>query len=111
MKPYEQLFRYVWHFNVGIIPFKLNRITQATTSIKLFEYMACGVPVISTAMPESRRYPGVFIAENADDFVRQIDLALTAGQDPSYLELIDQVAHQHSWEERVEAVISSLEKS
>jgi hypothetical protein len=62
-------------------------------------------------MPESRRYPGVFIAEGAEDFVSQIDAALTAGRDPAYLDLIEKVARQHSWEQRVDAVIHHLNRA
>jgi hypothetical protein len=40
MKSYEQLFNYVWRFDIGIIPFKINNLTLSTTPVKLFEY-AC----------------------------------------------------------------------
>lgn len=109
MKSYDDLFRYMWRFDVGIIPFLINDITQATTSIKIFEYMACNVPVISTAMPESKRYPGVLIGETYEQFAELIDKALLLGRDPQYLDTIRRVAKERSWKKRVEAILKGFE--
>lgn len=111
MKSYDELFRYVWRFDVGIIPFKVNEITQATSPIKLFEYMACGKPVVSTPLPECKNYPGVFIAENSRQFRSQLSSALQARKDEAYLRTIDQVARQNTWGQRIEVVITCLEKA
>jgi GT2 family glycosyltransferase/glycosyltransferase involved in cell wall biosynthesis len=115
MKPYAELFNYAWHFSAGIIPFKINEITLSTTPVKLFEYMACELPVVATAMPEARYYEGVFIAEGGDDpdqsaanFVAQIKAALQAGKDPAYQALIKTVARQNTWESRVLSIIERL---
>ena len=111
MKPYHELFPYIWRFDVGIIPFKINQITMATTSIKLFEYMACEVPVVSTAMPESKRYPGVWIGEDYAQFSHLLDQALQAGDDSQYLATIRAVAQDRSWDKRAEAILHRLEKT
>ena len=108
MKPYSELFPYMWRFDVGIIPFKINEITQATTSIKLFEYMACEVPVVSTAMPESRRYPGVLIGETYAQFGSLLDQALILGNDTQYLATIHSVAQERSWDKRAEAILERI---
>jgi glycosyltransferase involved in cell wall biosynthesis len=109
MKPYNELFRYVWRFDVAIIPFKVNEITLATSPIKMFEYMACAKPVVSTGLPECRDYPGVFIAETPDQFIEHLHTALRAGKDEAYLHIIDQVARQNTWNRRVDAILARLE--
>ena len=53
-------FRYVWQFDVAVIPFKINDITLMTSPIKLFEYFACHKPVVSTPLPECKQYEEVF---------------------------------------------------
>ena len=118
MKSYSELFSYVWLFTAGIIPFKINEITLSTTPVKLFEYMACELPVVTTAMPEARNYAGVFIAESGEDleqsmanFVTQIHAALLARKDPGYLYSIRKVATENTWDSRVEAVIKRLERN
>jgi glycosyltransferase involved in cell wall biosynthesis len=100
MKSHDALIKYLWRFDVGIVPFKINKITLATTSIKIFEYMACQVPVVSVAMPESKRYSGVFIAETYEQFVEFLDTALRITTDKVYLATIDRVARANTWENR-----------
>lgn len=108
MKPYPELFSYVWRFDVGIIPFRVNEITLATSPIKLFEYMACRLPVVSTALPECRRYDGVLLAEDSAQFLGMLDKALVLRSTLAYLETIDQVARSNTWENRARAVSKRL---
>ncbi|MDY0169842.1 MAG: glycosyltransferase [Thermoguttaceae bacterium] len=55
-KPYADLPAYCRGFDVGLIPFKLNALTRAVNPIKLREYLAAGLPVVSTPLPEVERY-------------------------------------------------------
>jgi glycosyltransferase involved in cell wall biosynthesis len=109
MKPYSELFPYMWRFDVGVIPFKINQVTNATTSIKLFEYMACEVPVVSTAMPESKRYAGVLVGETYAQFSALLDKAIELGDDPGYQATIRAVAQERSWEKRADAILERFE--
>ena len=115
MKSYAELFTYVWRFSVGIIPFKINEITLSTTPVKLFEYMACELPVVTTAIPEARNYEGAFIGEggecieqSAANFAAQINAALQARMEPAYQELIRKVAMKNTWDSRVQAVVERM---
>ena len=51
-KPYETLPSYLANIDVCLIPFKINQITLASNPIKMYEYLAAGKPVVSTALPE-----------------------------------------------------------
>lgn len=55
-KPYDDLPAYCRQFDVGLIPFKINELTRAVNPIKLREYLAAGMPVVSTPLPEVSRY-------------------------------------------------------
>ena len=55
-KPYSDLPAYCQHFDVGLIPFKVNELTYAVNPIKLREYLSAGLPVVSTPMPEVQLY-------------------------------------------------------
>ena len=55
-RPYETLPAYCRHFDAGLIPFKVNELTHAVNPIKLREYLAAGLPVVSTPMPEVALY-------------------------------------------------------
>jgi GT2 family glycosyltransferase/glycosyltransferase involved in cell wall biosynthesis len=108
MKSYDDLFRYVWQFHMGIIPFKINAITLSTTPNKLFEYMSCGKPVVSTALPECKRYPGVFIAETAGEFLEHLSNALQASKDENYLSTIGEVARRNTWSQRADDILARM---
>ena len=54
-KSYHEIPRYITHSNIGIIPFNLKDYPDLVNSInplKLYEYLACGLPVIATAWDE-----------------------------------------------------------
>lgn len=46
--PYDKVPDYIAAMDVCLIPFKNNEITQNASPLKLFEYMACEKPVISS---------------------------------------------------------------
>lgn len=108
MKEHSDLFQYVWRFDVGMIPFLVNNITLATSPVKLFEYMACRKPVLTTALPECKQYSDVFIAENHTQFLKLITEALKARSDQDYLDRLDAIARQSTWENRVDAILKHL---
>ncbi len=108
MKDYTNLFHYVWRFDIGMIPFKINTVTLSTSPIKLFEYMACNKPVVTTALPECKRYPQVYIGEDFPQFLENITLALCAREDTEYLKSLNEIAVENTWDNRVEKIIAGL---
>jgi glycosyltransferase involved in cell wall biosynthesis len=48
--PFHKVPEYISCMDIGLIPFKINAITENALPLKLFEYMACGKPVISTRL-------------------------------------------------------------
>lgn len=54
-----------------ILPFLINDLTVSCTPLKLKEYLACGRPVVSTALPESIAWEDlVHVGQNQADFIR-----------------------------------------
>jgi 2-polyprenyl-3-methyl-5-hydroxy-6-metoxy-1,4-benzoquinol methylase len=51
-KPYPTLPLYLYYFNICLIPFRLNDLTDCTNPVKQYEYMAAGKPVIASRLPE-----------------------------------------------------------
>lgn len=81
-KPYELLPGYCKAFDVALIPFPINEATLNANPLKAREYLAAGLPVVSTAIPEVEVLGQCRIGRNAEQFVREIDNAL-AGPGPS----------------------------
>ena len=74
---YEYLPEYARLFDVGIVPFILNELTIASNPIKILEYLALGLPVVSTNLPEARKFgDSILIAENDNEFISLIGIAL-----------------------------------
>ena len=51
---HEDALKAMMDFDCGLIPFKLNRITDAVDPIKYYEYRLLGLPVISTDFGQMR---------------------------------------------------------
>jgi GT2 family glycosyltransferase/glycosyltransferase involved in cell wall biosynthesis len=103
-QPYETMPLYLYHFDVCIIPFKINAITEATDPVKFYEYLSWGKPVVSTLLPELEQYrEHLYLAQSPDDFVVQIEAALNES-DPLLIERRRGLAQQHTWKERVTSI-------
>ena len=107
-KPYAQIPVYLKYFDVATIPFRINEITQATSPLKLFEYMAAGKPIVTTAMHECQKYPPVLIATDAADFALKLDEALVLRETPAYQEMLSLGAEQNTWEQRAAQILAAL---
>jgi glycosyltransferase involved in cell wall biosynthesis len=97
-RPYESLPAYCKAFAAALIPFPMNDATRNANPLKAREYLAAGLPVISTALPEVEVLGGCRIGHDADDFVAQIQLALVE-PGPSAVRS-DAIRHE-SWESRL----------
>ncbi len=77
-KDYYQLPNYLAFASVGIIPAIKNTYTANMFPMKFFEYLASGIPVVTTDLPYLRGYKSknVYIARNASDFMFGINLLL-----------------------------------
>ncbi len=50
--PHAEVPRWIRAFDVGLIPFRRSGLTDAVDPVKLYEYFACGIPVLSSAIRE-----------------------------------------------------------
>ena len=95
---YAELPAYAQGFDVGLIPFVINELTASVNPLKLLEYFACGLPVVSSDMPEVHRFgSAVGIAHGTGGFVAAIDASLAADSPALRRERLD-IARQSSWE-------------
>jgi GT2 family glycosyltransferase len=108
---YQFLPQYARWFDVAMIPFRINKITESTSPIKLFEYMAMGHPIVTTDMPECRKYKSVLIGKNRDEFIEKIDEALILKGDKQYSALLEKEAKENTWESRAQAISTLLVNS
>lgn len=76
-RPYEDIPRYGSGFDIGLMPWLHNEWITYCNPIKLKEYLALGLPVVSTDFPEAHRYAEwIDIAADREDFVRRVKASL-----------------------------------
>lgn len=81
-QPYDQIPSFGRGFDVGLMPWLDNEWIRYANPIKLKEYLALGLPVVTTSYPEAEYYRDlIWIAEDSDDFVRCVRAALASPGD------------------------------
>lgn len=98
--PYAELPRYACNFDVALIPFLINKVTQATSPVKLFEYMAMGKPVVSTYLKECRKYPLVYCAASKEQFVEYMEMAYKKSLSREYRESLRECGLANDWAQK-----------
>lgn len=76
---HDQAMEEMSRFDLGLIPFKINRLTDSVDPIKYYEYRALGVAVLSSAFGEMRHRvgaDGVFLAQPGSDLPTLLNTAL-----------------------------------
>jgi glycosyltransferase involved in cell wall biosynthesis len=101
-KSYQELPAYLAKWDFALIPFLLNDSTKFISPTKTPEYLAAGVPVVSTAIRDVVNPYGknrlVKIANNAEKFVMEIEDQLQAIEKDSWLKKVDEFLAQNSWD-------------
>ena len=98
-KPYAELPKYCKVFDVALNPFVMNELTLAVNPLKVREYLAAGLPVVSTDIPEVRVLKDCRVGADHADFLAQIEKALV--NPPIREQISDSVRHE-SWETKVD---------
>ena len=107
-KSYSILPSYCAGIDVAILPFVVNQLTFAANPLKLREYLAAGLPVVTTDIPEARRLgEHLRVSATYDEFMAHIEVYLAGGAGPQ-LSISDAMAGE-SWDAKVEEMSSLIE--
>jgi uncharacterized SAM-binding protein YcdF (DUF218 family)/glycosyltransferase involved in cell wall biosynthesis len=121
-KPHNQLPYYIKGFDVGIVPYICNDFTEGVYPSKLNEYLAMGIPAVSTNLREVRESKEVYgeaaiIANNTEEFINSVKSLVLEKDDVLRKEKRIKIAKENSWESRFKGIsdiireeIVSLEK-
>lgn len=108
---YKELNKYSQYFTISTIPFLLNDITESTSPVKLFEYMAMGHPIVTTDMRECRKYKSVLIGKSHEDFIEKLDFALTLDKKDEYYNYLKEEALANTWREKAAILDRLIDKN
>jgi glycosyltransferase involved in cell wall biosynthesis len=84
---HEEVPPYLHNSDVGLIPFASRdqpELVDGIHPLKLYEYLACGLPVVATSWDEIRRIRSpAILCQTVDEHVRAVRSALEAPPDPT----------------------------
>ncbi len=103
-RDYKSLPGYCKKFDIAVLPFVVNELTLAANPLKLREYLAAGLPVVATPLPEIQKLGDlVRYATTPSEFLARCDALLDEGiKGPDIA-----VSHQmdtESWDGKVEVL-------
>ncbi len=101
---YDRLPGILRQFRMGLIPFKYNELTRGVNPNKMYEYLACGLPVVATRFStEVEKYPDLVKAvEPGEEFVNACEQFLARQSDPDRAAALAgearQIAEGNDWD-------------
>jgi glycosyltransferase involved in cell wall biosynthesis len=104
--PYRELPWLLGFCDVGLVPFVKSELTHAVSPLKLFEYLACGLPTVATRLDEiEASTPPVTLCDNADEMAAAVTTLLfdsgSRGMRIAY-------ARENTWSKRFETIQDAL---
>lgn len=110
-RPSDAMPAYAQAFDVGAIWFQVNTMTEGVTPLKMYEYLAAGVPCVATPLPACIAEPAVSTAGDAVSFQQGLHEALAESADETQRAARREVARRHSWSQNLRPVLELLEQS
>lgn len=98
-------------FDVALLPRRNDEWTRYTNPIKIKEYLALGLEIVTMDIPEVRRYENdISIVSNHDEFIQAIHKSLgTESTQPRKLHLASLV-DQDTWDNRCNEVLADMKE-
>jgi glycosyltransferase involved in cell wall biosynthesis len=94
--------------DAGLIPYEVNELTSSVFPMKVYEYLAAGLPVVATPLPALAGVEGVATVRTADEAAERLDELLRADGPEARAERSRRVAG-HSWDARLEEIAVAIE--
>ncbi len=106
-KDYKDLISYAKYFDVAIIPFIVNDLTNAVSPVKFFEFAALGIPTVSSEISEMLQYKCSLVQtyKSYKEMVEKIDLLCYYNTEKGILK---EIAFENTWSKRIESVLEKL---
>ncbi|MFR7935672.1 MAG: glycosyltransferase [Clostridium perfringens] len=109
MIDYKDLINYSRYFDVCIVPFIKNDITDSTSPLKIFEYMALEKPIVTTDINECKNYESCLVSKDYDEFIKNIDKALKLEvNDKEYFSILRRESEENTWNNRAELIKEAI---
>jgi glycosyltransferase involved in cell wall biosynthesis len=93
--------------DVGLIPYTINKLTASIFPMKVYEYLAAGLPVIATKLPSLAGVEGIALVGSCEEAAATLDtVLLDAGEE--HRKERSRLADGHSWDARLEEIRTAV---
>ena len=92
---------------VGLIPYRRSRLTESIFPMKVYEYLAAGLPVVATGLPALEHVDGVALVHSPQEALAAIEDAL-AKDSPERRRARSDAVRGHSWATRIDEIADAL---
>lgn len=101
-KSHEEIRQLAKGWDVAMIPFKMGELSDCVDPIKIYEYLAMGLPVVSFKMPQIHDYPNTYIAYSTEEFIERI---MEAAERPFDHKTNEAFLRTNTWEIRAKQLL------
>ncbi len=107
-KEYVEAPDYISRFDVGIIPHYINDFIKYTCPMKLYEYLACGISVVTTDAPGVEQFKDVVsVANDFERFNSCINEELISNSQEKVQARLDLIK-EHTWKKKVDQMMEHI---
>jgi len=111
-KKYADAPMYIQQFDIGLIPHKVAGFNASTNPMKMYEYLACGKPVVATKNIGTENIQDMITtAKNYEEFSRSVKELLAADsskQQAERREFVKKFSWHHTVSKMLELISAKL---
>ncbi|MBI3956659.1 MAG: glycosyltransferase [Candidatus Kerfeldbacteria bacterium] len=94
----SQVPKLLSHATVGLVPHRQSQFVASMNPMKIYEYLAAGLPVVATHLKGFERFSAaVSTTASSEEFLQAVDTAVAAAPDP---ERSRRLVAEHTWSSR-----------
>ena len=93
--------------DAALIPYRLNRLTESIFPMKVYEYLAAGLPVVSTPLRSLAQVEEISFADSAEETAATLE-RLLASDNEKQRRARSRSAAGHSWQARIAEIDQAL---
>ena len=108
LRAYEELPNVLRAADASLIPYAINELTASIFPMKVYEYLAAGLPVVATPLPALAAIEDVDRAADAAAMAEFLRRALAEDSD-AQRDRRSAAAAAHSWEQRLKEIADAVE--
>ncbi len=106
LKKQEELPAYLKYSDYALLPFKVGKIGDYVSPLKIFEYISMNKIVLATSLPDIKDYPNTYFGDTAEEWNKLLKKNLKVDEQKS-----DEFVSQNNWYNRTCQMLDILYKS